>query len=506
MVSNFLFGKNESPKQSDNMSVEEALTALRQFIQVKRGADESDRRNVFKQFNADLLGNENWIVGLLGMMYDRNIKDPVLIGQLVKQLLLSLRDLESKSNRDQSTLFYIISILKALMDRSPSFDGPTRIQIQDIIRDLHLISHTDKDIREKTFQLMKCLRQEGASQFKELFETENTTQTAPATVSDEDKTKYFDLSEPPSTEPIYALDDYLNVQASMALGDLLADPTFSIRPLLLMASPSNFIDQLCANIKSIDLKRLAIVTHPMVQINPVLKHKIHLKLIHVDPIHRIRAIYSAIEELFRDGFGRIVAIMPKAEYWSDFHYARHAAYRLEEYVSIVDSGLYGLGLSLIIEECIQSLIQLPNPQDHDIGLLINQLQPHVRHWILIENEKQLNEQYWYHLLRQQHRGPDTHHMPILRMFNNFGIVAIDNTPENGINALVTELTQQQQTEKQKPNRIVIEHHGMVTFIPTLATMLQKAYPNIPIETRTATKTLYQDLGHHISVGIISRRH
>ena len=107
---------------------------LSQFVALKTSDELSDRLKAVQRFSAESLGEENWLIGLMGMLYDPGNRDPNLLSKIVEELLPFLTTIDS---------VFVVAILKGFLQRRATLEAMALSAIRDALKEADFVEWSE---------------------------------------------------------------------------------------------------------------------------------------------------------------------------------------------------------------------------------------------------------------------------------------------------------------------------------------------------------------------------
>ncbi len=446
---------------------------------------------------SDKVLGQTRLIGLMSVAFDKTIQDSWLINALVQQLI-------PYASGDHDTLF-IASIARNIATLAGTLD---RDSLQAILTQLPAIDRQEPEVSQAVAILEQSL-----SELPNIQTVLSPQTSGGATSSITLQLKPESLLSPPSVTPLRnaspATDNdrlstirqqgvQLSPLAQKLSHDVRTTSESSLTPsAAIMPADNAFIPTDMATLDT----QLAIVTTPSASLPETLLSHTGIKVVPGDMSQYLQGFTDIFQHLLQAGFPRIYAILPDAEYWHACHYAKHASYKLETQIKVIDSKTFGIGLRLLIEHLVSqfehghSVLNIAQATEHTLS--------RVRYWV-IPSLGTIQNQFWFKRLQKKpaSRKVPPKSFPLLSFHEPIEISRVSQSVSESTQALMIIIQDTLEKSSLLPSKIVIEYHLFFQEASLIETFIKKSYPHIALLIQPAHDALSADFGPHIGVAML----
>jgi hypothetical protein len=461
-----------------------------------------------EKYGPDILGEDQWTLGLISILNGKNVSEKVTV-KSIRELLHSL-------NRHSSEDSPFINFIDAEINKNlNSFSANIINAFVSTVSRLKLIKHKNPRIRhlvrtflEKIKYAKNAPRHNKSNTLSVELEANKNTRKIGDTSKTFLKTQKpvikhrnpelpltFDFVEKPSVITYFMtilMQEEIKNNAPSSLIYTLLEPEVIERKMRLN--------------KLLDRKitaPLALIIHPSATHIEKLKESFDVYYADTESIHHIRAFLDQYIKLLLKGYEEIFVFLPDKEYWADYHYAKHAAKDLTQFVKLFPLPTFGTGISQLTLEIMKEFLK--NPQKTRIPNIISQKAPLVRNWVISYDLVTCQELFWFNRLADENlkkrARKQTNKCPIFALHQPFRILGVGNNVIKALEFLEKVIIQDCKTRNYQPNKIIISYsinnHQLITW----AKKIKKFFPKTEIALIVTKKVLIKEFGNHISLSL-----
>ena len=445
-------------------------------------------------FNDNILG-ESRIVGLLSFLYDKTGQDGQLANGVIGQLIRYV-------NSDHDS-FFIASILRTLTTNVQILDQEN---IKAITAALEKLNSPFPEVKDAAAELTIALTLLPPKE--EILSTRPGIKTPEAALKSQESFRTPLLQAIPlPTQPLDLNDMREENIRNKGMSKIKTEYTANLRGSKDLGQQSFYstgISPLTGpqdKTPSMLTPAIAIVTTPSATLPDSLLHYPGIRVITSDIDHYLKAFTDTFQQLFDQGFRTIYVILPDSDYWHACHYAKHAAYKMEEHIKVINAKTFGMGLRFIIEELAFVLYQLHNSKNLD--LVVSRAISRVRYWVM-PSMGTIRSQFWFsRLSRKSSKIPENSH-PLMAFHAPIKVISNSPTFPQTADRLTGEVLQCIKSSKNPPTQITIEYNGLFQEADSLKKAIQVQYPKITCNIQGAPETLSNEFGKHLGLCMLVR--
>ncbi|MFC1771404.1 DegV family protein [Candidatus Margulisiibacteriota bacterium] len=473
--------------------------ALAQFLKTKDIAP----TKALNDFGPEVLGEEHWLIGLIGIFQKPNLEDAFL-RKIINDLFFTL----NKQHEEDS--IHINFIVEAFKQKAPFFDKNITNCINKFVEKHNLLNHNVKKVRfaaEMILTLTNSVKEdilyskkvsetvvmEIEKKRKGIISTSHPEKIVEATTTEVTSTSA-------ATRKAGEVIKYI-IFVSMQTGiNELGSSSLLLYPLLTRKIIERKINLI---FKKTRLKsQAAIITHPGLVYSTKLKAYPHITFCKTETIHYIRSFFEQFIERLDAGYNSILVFLPHSGFWPYYVYAKHGAQELGHYVSVFDTQTFGAGMSIIIEEVCAYLKQ--NNDVHQVSYLIENLYSRLNFFIFPNNLKTWEDKFWFMKLKNKNEKElkNAEISPIISLAGKLNLIKVLSNPQKAANFLIKHIKYIINQKGIIPKRAIITHHENNSTALKLGKTLRAIYPNCEISIFIANKNIISEFGQHVSLAII----
>jgi len=451
--------------------------------------DEKRRLEIVKQNSVKTVGKENWIIGLVGMIYDRTNQNPALISALIGQIGPFLTE---------NDLFFVVSVLKGFLYRASELNKQQRNAVLQFISDDNFSSYI-KNLKPNSYEHRQIINVLTALFTKmdrsELLNKFIQQEKVPLTVK-----KYSPVFTPFQKEQ-YANNYKIIVATRLSYLSLIksnfTQASKSAATLLSLINIDHIESFLFPKPLEIDLKRIAIVTdYPLVE----LTRYPYIYTVEIDPIRRIKIFFDKFKELLDRGFGQILVILPDGHFWTSCYFAKHASHQMEQFVKIIDSKTFALGLKVVIQEIAHYIYDMKHSQYIDQTL--DKLVSSVRYWVIPASTEPIKTRMWYKKMMKGRRFSKKKPVPLVSFREPLKIVNFFGSALSALSHLESLIDQEYHVRQDQKMKVIVAYKSMYPEAMSLIHQLKQKDKNIRFRVVPASPYAVKKFGTHLGVCII----
>jgi hypothetical protein len=455
-----------------------------------------------QKYGPDSLGEEQWIIGIIGIFQQSNLS-PDVSNEAIKQLLKSL------SHQHEEDSLFISFISDTFKKKAPEFNNENKKIIISMARSLKLLQHENIVVRNTIRNIIEQIRPSESAQIsnnkdkKTMYIEIESQQKEPSkqkTSSTKSPSKVIISSKENSAQKPLSL--------SYVLSLILSSSVKEIGPSNLVYSvlQQNLLEQkIRLKIKKRENKApTSIVTHPSAIVTSNLKKTYDIYFSKPETIHHIRSFFEQFVEILEEGYNTACVFLPDAKLWPDYYYAKHAALDFGHYIQIFNTKTYGIGISLLMEECMKDIRE--QKDIYLINSIIEKKSTSLRYWIIPNNFETCQNRFWFMTLMNNMKKKKeidiTSNAPVISLHNKKEITGVIKDITKSAAYLEKLIKNETHQLKTVPRRIIISYSNFSDSAIKLGKRLKATYPNSEISIVLSNKILASEFGDHISLGML----
>ncbi|MFT5170423.1 MAG: fatty acid-binding protein DegV [Candidatus Marinamargulisbacteria bacterium] len=494
------------------------LQNVSKFLEVKSKGSLKEQLSAIRTNSPKTLGGEdNWIVGLIGMAYGSHNGEPALVASIVSALAPYM------SNGNE---FFVVSIMRSFLDRVDIFNKEaTQTFVKTVLTDEAFLEQfagnkldwfTKDQLINMTSSILKSLgKLEARQEFLGKVSQHHLEETGQKLLNPNQKSLFEERPQIETLRPDSFYDKQVvatkEMYAASLIASLIAHGLLSPTLLPILSSSPSLIYSLINvldlerhiyNIRAQrDLTRVAILTdHAML---PGFVDNAHIHVIEGDPIYPIRTFFNEYRKLISRGYTTIYVMVPESRYWTSFFYAKQAAIKMEHCIKVISSKTYGLGLGVFIHE-IGKLIFEEEASDR-IEETIRAVQKNLRYWVILDRYDKVASTYWFKKMVEVQQQDEKLHEdknPVLAFHGQMGVFGETTSLKKSIDLVEKRIDHICKERGFPPKRIVIVYGDFYAEALLLASDIAQKYTGMDISVVPAGRFLMAQFGSHVSVCMI----
>ncbi|MFC1751981.1 hypothetical protein ACFL96_01110 [Thermoproteota archaeon] len=468
---------------------------LIEFLKMKKSPGLSDREKILKRFNEEKVGKDIWIIGLISLLYDKSVSSASFQESLVQKLTLHL---------NENDLFLLLSTLEAFQTQQQSFSQTAKENIMAELLKNDLIKHPNEQIRTAAIDLFKSISPPLAMNVT-LEQTESEHDVSKPELP---KKASVIIPKPRPLFPPRILKHPGSPKATLATALLIAaifhnlNPNSAYQLAWISLHIDEFIDQIYERLETLDALKIAFVTHPSASISDHQKFP-GFEVVEFDPLHYIGAFFYRFQKLFDEGYHCIYALLPDATTWPAYHYAKHASYKMEDWIHVIDTGTFGIGLALILQDLSNYLLNIRELDTQNIEAQLASSISRLRYWMIIDSAEYLKKHFWFQqLCKKSDIEINKHNSPVLCLNQPISIVDHQSDFSSGISHIESNVKRYISSQVSQPKEIVIEQSGHPREAKHLQQRLKAAFPELSVISMPPSQALNGEFGNHLGLCLL----
>lgn len=453
---------NISQAFMDKSSEEERQESLSQFVSLKSTGKPENYLKAIKEFGADSLGKENWLIGLVGILYDKNMTDSTVMDSLITNLIDHLEDKD---------VFFVRSIMKGILSRAEDIPEKTRKTLINFLMKPKYRSYLQKYQGQYVGEELRDM-------IASLFDQ----------IADQNQ-KYKFLEE-------------------LALNGISSKKQVNLTPIkhsafATKAKQKIYLDKLddqphsLITTSSQSGRTVAKTAKRTIIISPT-THHIPLSIPNVvfTPISNNAAkkeLSDSIKSILKMGFEQVILIFPNIELFSLSDLASELTRDFGQSIVIINSKTVGLALRRLIEECSRCIVNQKPTQD--ISAVVQKISTTSNYWIIPKNNLSIRKTIWYSNIPTESNKFDLHKIPLIRFnkdqctFKNKSLFS--DSIQDALNEIRLDFT----NAGHIPLEVILEYSaGTKADVSSVQTKLQRLLPSNRI------LVIYSDAQNQIEIG------
>lgn len=404
---------------------------LDDFLTLKTSGDTSKQSQALKRFSPEKIGRDNWIIGLIGMLYDNSILDPVVVQELIKKSL---------QNLDEADIFFVRSILKAIIHRSKFLtDDLKRLidsklkapKFQDLIKD-NRGTFVGEELRSIANEI---LDKAGHSDTKKLIErlAKQPIISKQALVLD----KLDTISE----EKVYnakAMQKIYSKKKNVPTGKRYSSVHVPARVNRKLIKHVRIVS-IYGQENGVSNKNITVVNRLAPNLFMAFKNTFD------DLIHK-----EQINEVY--------VILPDRRFFPFYDSALEASKGFNFQVHVIDTQSLGQGVRYIVNAVSRNIIN--NQPTQDLTYLIHSLVNRSQFWLLPKNQQVLQNRDWFRGILKTGSTVPASNLPLINLKSAPIIQASYRNLSDGIFDLMKEIKKSPFSKSVLANEIIIYHNDL----------------------------------------------
>jgi hypothetical protein len=474
----------KSPVQSDNTSTvwasrfspeaaaltQEQQANLAKFLELKRSPNPADREAVLTQFNAESVGLQSWLIGLLGMVYDHVNTDPNFLQSLISNLL---------SYSKQGDTYILFSVLRSLSDRFDELPPSLLIEIRDFIQTEKLLFDTHPPIKQAAETLTQLLASKGV-----VSGQASITEAEPL------------LALPPQAKFV------LMQLAQRALTTFVEEKNFDNLSLLYasLLNIENMALSIEDDIRPEFYEEIGFITDSLACVpSSLLKMRaIHVASDETGPL--VDSYIEKIKYLLSHGYKKCVILASSRDHSPAYDAAKEAVLSLQKpSVKVLDTRIIGPGLGIVIDELVDALYQSGVSRKNAPFIIQNTIEK-LHYWV-IPQLAVVSRQPWFKRLPKRSPLRNGHH-PLLALYEEPYVLYSLKWVEEGATILVQKALEALSSTEKNYRRVYIDYKTHYQVALAVFKAIQAKHPKLDIVLRQSPDTIVQLFGEHLSVALI----
>lgn len=446
---------------------------------------------------SDALLGENRIIGLLGSLYGKTAQDGMLTNSIVGQLIRYI-------NSDQDA-FFIASVITAVTTQIKALDEANLKALSTSIAQLESppanVLAAIATFTEAVAQLPTQPPTPAPLPLQPGKPTEVPTQKT-------ENLRTALLQSAPLSFAKNAEEARENEVRTKGMKRLSTDFSATLRgskelesAMLASVGTRPIIGPLDENTPVTLTPAIAIVTTPSATLPEGLLHYPGIRVVTSDVDHYIKSFIETFQQLFKQGFQTIYVILPDPDYWHACHYAKHAAYKMEEHIKVINAKTFGMGLRFIIENLAFILYQQHNSKNFEA--VVKRAVSKVRYWVM-PSMSTIQSHFWFTRLSRKFAkiGPKSH--PLMAFHDPIHLVNAPAVLSQTTELFIAEVLKAIKESTHLPSQITLEYEGFFQEATLVKQAIQSAYPKIKFNVQSAPDTLCEEFGKHLGLCMLVR--
>lgn len=497
---------------SDNMV--HSQFDLQDFIRLKSSPNLNDRFKAIRFYGPKMLGNENWVIGLVGMLYDREQSDLALYKDIALKAIPLLTE---------EPIFLSVSLLKALYARLSdlrSVRKPLLKTLKSPLFSAYVVRHQDdmlgQELRQLALLILGIIGEDlDKDSFLERVGMQPQTRLRPrahlpSSVSVSSAEPFVSESESVS-EKVF-LPSLNKRQKTMMLATLetaevvLSRDVFPVMQenfalmlgaiTLLQSETIVFSSQ---SSHSSDSHDVAVLTDFPFEVSSAFST--HCFVVKQDPLNRIRTFSDQFEKLFSQHYRHILVLFPSVRLWSSSYFATQAAAgALNREIMIIETDTYGLGFRLLLQDLLAVLME----RQEFIFLhqrLLHQM-ARLRYWVVVEDALPLEDVSWYQTLLRLYSPSVSVISPLLAFHSPMTLLKGCQSVGTACDVLRGYVQDYVNETVSAPTQFLVGYSGLFEEAEQLLLFLRRLFPAANIMLELADEHAIKTLGNHIGVALL----
>ena len=487
---------------------------LQNFIRLKSSPNLKDRFKSIRIYGPNSLGNENWVIGLVGMLYDKGHSDLELYRDIALKAIPLLTE---------EPIFLSASLLKAMYARLSDLRAvrkPLLKTLKSPIFSDYIVRHQDDMLGQELRQLaLLILDSIGEYVDKDAFLERVGMQPLARLRSRAHLPSYIGgvsvesfLSESDSVSEKVFLPS-LNKRQKMRLLSSLkaAEIVFSreIFPVmqdnfalmlgvitLLQSETIVFSSQPSYSFQSHDV---AVVTDFPFEGSSVFST--HCFVVKQDPLNRIRIFSDQFEKLFAQNYRHILVLFPNSRLWVSSYFATQAAAgALNREIVIVELETYGFGFRLLLEDVLTVLMERQEFVFVHQRLLYQMAR--LRYWVVLEDALCLEDVGWYQGLLRAYSPSVSVVSPVLAFHSPIALLKGCQSVGMACDVLHGFVQEYVSETVLPPTYFLVGYHGLFEEAERLVFFLKRLFPKSIVNLELADEHAIKTFGNHVGVALL----
>jgi hypothetical protein len=250
--------------------------------------------------------------------------------------------------------------------------------------------------------------------------------------------------------------------------------------------------------------KVAYITHPSVNIAAI-KEPDSVFKVPINKDTQYEVFYELYQKLLHSGYDVIFVVMPAFLYWAIYHYAVKVSDQFEGKVIVINSGTYGLGLELLMDNVIADVEHL-SEDIRSMEMMIKQYKMLVRYWVLPKSYEKISKKQWFRLMIENDMSLPEHKdgkVPIIGLFGNRGISSLEINMEEALNVVSQTVVMIAEQWKQVSDYVLIEYYDQYNEAMDLAKTIKYKCPGVEVSlVESKNEFLKNEFGSYISICMI----
>ena len=478
--SNKLILNNLNPQNKD---------LLLQFFKLKSSMinnepDYTKRISAVRNFNPANIGVENWAIGLIGMLYDKNNQNNKLLLILNQQILKYLHQFDA---------FITSAYLKAVDNRLEWLPIDCRIIISNHISSknyLSLINNQKWRVYEKS-QILRLIEnivtKSNTQKVKLQYVKQVLTNSEKKVTHTQTNTRDINnlnlktnLTEVQSVQKSFRK----NKNESKLYGFTLLN--------YLVLSPKLLIYLLLNHENRTDNKNKTIPNEiALISVLPLLTKASQSIFLQEDPVHQIKAYHDKFNYLLDQQFDKVLVLTPDATSFPSYFFAKNAAKAMSDKIIIIDTKSIGVAYQTLVDEVQKLIIQ--KKTIIDLKKQISKLIQKKKHFVLFTNKNMISESILLNI-----KNHETLKEKVLLTFDgSIKNIESNSKSEELINIVLS--TVKQFINKESSYKIKINYSINQRDAFEIYNILNNYFDNIIVKIEPSSANIVKKFGPHISI-------
>lgn len=445
---------------------------LDDFLTLKTSGDSSKQSQALKRFSPEKIGRDNWMIGLIGMLYDNSISEGNVIQELIKKSL---------QNLDEADIFFVRSILKAIIHRS-----------QFLTDDLKRL--IDTKLKSPKFQdLIKNNR--GTFVGEELRSIAN---------------EILDLSGHAATKKLIE---------QLAMQPVIERETPTLDKLHTITEEKIYNAKAMKKIYPKQKNAPPVKRYSSVHVPARINRKLikHVQIISVYPqnngdtdknitiVNRLAPnLYNAFKEayevlLYKEQINEIYVILPDRRFFPFYDSALEASKSFNYQVHVIDTQCFGQGVRYIADAASRSIINKQPTQD--LTYLIHSLVNRSQFWVLPQNQEVIRNRDWYRSIVKLESQIPANTSPLINLKSTPVIHDSYSQFSDGVFDLMKEIKKSPFSKSVLANEIIVYHNELADEAQECVESLKTIVRYVDSKKSAADTLMSSEVGPFVAVFI-----
>ncbi len=447
----------------------EQLERLSEFLAAKRSDDPAVRASILTQFTPDQLGQDVWLIGLVGVVYDKVNNDPILLQHVINQLM--------SYATEYSEPFLLFSVLRAISDRFP--DLPPRV-LQDVAQLLQkgnfLHEESPEMVRNEALRLAQRLADQGISVAAPVVEVPEAAplplpqRLALMALAQRALTTFVEEKEFSNMALLYA--------ALMNVGEMSMGLEGELRPTL--------------------YEEVGIVTDSSACIPTELMGMFAIQVVPAHSDDLAKAFEEKIMTLFKYRYKHCLVLVPHRDYSPSFDAVESAKSELKRPITVIDTRMVGSCLGFLIEHLADVLYKTGTRKN--TKFMIQNAINHLRSWVVPQLPAVARQPWFKRLPKRSPLRNDLH--PVLALYEEPFVLHSVKHLEEAAELLLQKALEVLAQPHHNYRYVLVEYKTHYTIGLQLLQSMQEKHPSLDIVLRQAPDTVEKLWGDHFSLTLI----